>query len=439
MLLRQFVDDDLGCGSYLLVDERSRTAAVVDPAYAIEPYLEEVERDGLRLTCVLETHTHADHVSGHGRLALEHGLPVYVHPDAEPEYPFEPLADGQEVTIGEEKVKVLHTPGHRPEHCCFVAGDAVLTGDSLFVGSVARPDLATEAREGAEGLFHSLRRLLDLPDGFRVYPGHVAGSLCGSGMSSDPSSTIGAERRLNPALALSVVEDFVESSAAVSAPRPPTMARVVELNRGVFLGAQAPLGAVRDAGSSTVLDVRPPRAFVTGHLPGSINVPVSGSMFGTKVGFILEPGERVVIHATSTDEAELAARRLYAAGIFELDGYLEGAEDGETIEPVSVHDLDRLLAEGAVVIDVREHDERSEGFIPGTRHVPYRLLRACAETMPRDRPVVTLCESGARAAIGASVLARDGVDARPVLDGGILDWQSEGGSLVEMRRCGQSR
>jgi hydroxyacylglutathione hydrolase len=438
VLLRQFVDEDLGCGSYLLVDEQTRAAAVVDPAYEIEPYLEQAERDGATLTCVIETHTHADHVSGHGRLALEHGLTVHVHPEAHPGYPFEPLGDGQKFALGAETIRVLHTPGHRPEHCCLVAGDAVLTGDSLFVGSVARPDLAVEAREGAVGLFHSLQRLLELPDAFRVYPGHVAGSLCGSGMSGDPSSTIGTERRLNPALALSLMEEFVDSSAAVSTPRPPTMARVVELNRGPFLGAQDPLAPVADAGDAIVLDVRPPREFVAGHVHGAINVPVSGTNFGTKTGFILEPGERVVVHAASADEADRAARRLRAAGILELDGYLEGAEAQETIDPVSVEELDRLLAEGAVVLDVREHDERSQGFISGTRHVPYRLLRACSETLPRDRPVVTLCESGARAAIGASVLKRFGIDARPVLDGGITEWQAEGGSLVEMRRCGQS-
>ena len=197
MLFRQFVDDDLGCASYLIGDERAGEALLVDPAYAIEPYLEEARRCGVRLTRALETHTHADHLSGHGRLALEHGLIVGIHRDADPAYPFEPLDDGTEVAVGSVTVRVIHTPGHRPEHCCFVAGDAVLTGDSLFVGSIARPDLAVEAHEGAEGLFHSLHRLLDLPDSFRVFPGHVSGSLCGSGMSSDPSSTIGAERRGN--------------------------------------------------------------------------------------------------------------------------------------------------------------------------------------------------------------------------------------------------
>lgn len=439
MLLRQFVDDDLGCASYLLADESTREAIVVDPVFAIEPYLQQADRDGVRLTGVLETHTHADHVSGHGRLALEHGLPVHVHPGARPEYPFEPLTDGEDVAVGAESIRVLHTPGHRPEHCCFVAGEAVLTGDSLFVGSTARPDLAVEAHEGAEGLFHSLRRLLELPDAFRVYPGHVAGSLCGTGMSGDPSSTIGAERSSNPGLATSVVQEFVDSSASVSAPRPPNMARIVELNRGPFVGAPSPLEPVAAPAGATILDVRSARAFAAGHVRGAINVPVSGSSFGTKAGFILHLEEPLVLHAGSPEEAGLAARRLHAIGFLELAGYLEAPEATETLSPVSVAELDELLAAGVEVIDVREHDERSEGYIPGTRHIPYRLLRSCTGSVPRDRPVVTLCESGARAAIGASILTAGGIDARPVLDGGIPDWQRGGGgrALVEFRRCGK--
>lgn len=437
MLLRQFVDDDLGCASYLIADEETGEAMLVDPAYAIEPYLEHAEREGVRLTAVVETHTHADHVSGHGRFALEHALPVHVHPAANPAYPFEALVDGEEVRIGGGSVRVLHTPGHRPEHCCLVAGDAVLTGDSLFVGSAARPDLAVEPREGAEGLFYSLERLLELPDGFTVYPGHVAGSLCGAGMSGDPSSTIGAERRLNPALAHSVVEDFIDFSAAVSSPRPPNMARIVDLNQGPFLGPPDPLRPVRVTDGATVLDVRPAKAFAAGHVHGALNVPVSTSSFGTKAAFILYPDEEVVLHTSSAEEAEQAARRLRAVGFLDLGGYLDQPEAAERFEPVAVSELEALLRSGSVeIVDVREHEERSEGFIPGTVHIPYRLVRACCDSLAGGRPVVTLCESGARAAIAASVLLARGIDARPVLDGGIADLQAGGKSLVEFRRCG---
>ena len=437
MLFRQFVDDDLGCASYLIGDDGNGEALLVDPAYAIEPYLEEAERLGVRLTRVLETHTHADHVSGHGRFALDHGLPVGVHPAAEPEYPFEPLEDGAAVCVGAVEVRVLHTPGHRPEHCCFVVGDRVLTGDSLFVGSIARPDLAVAAREGAEGLFHSLHRLLELPDSFQVFPGHVAGSLCGSHMSPERSSSIGAERRGNPALALSLVDEFVAESAAIGVPRPPNMHRIVDLNRGPFLGAPAPLEPLELADGQIVLDVRPPADFAAGHVHGALNVPVSGSSFGTRAGFVLRPGERIVIHARDRDEAERAAVGLRAIGFLELEGYLERAPATEPMRPVELEDVRSLLAGGSIeLVDVRDLSERDAGYIPGSVNIPYRLVRARADQLPHDRPLVTICESGARAAIAASVLAAAGFDARPVLDGGIHDWEARGNGTVHFRRCG---
>ena len=437
MLFRQFVDEDLGCASYLVADAETGEAALVDPAYAIEQYLEAAKREGVRIVRVLETHTHADHVSGHGRLALEHDVPVSVHEAAEAEYRHDPLSEGAEVEVGSLQVRCLHTPGHRPEHCCFLVDSVLLTGDSLFVGSVARPDLAVEAREGAEGLFHSMRRLLELPDDVRVFPGHVAGSLCGTGMSSDPSSTIGAERRGNALLALATVSEFVDESTGSATPRPPNMGRIVDLNRGPFLGAPPELQPLADPGGATVLDVRAADDHAAAHVPGSLNVPVSGGSFGTKAGFVLEPGERVVLHASSAEEAELAARRLRAVGFLEIDGYLENAAATETTEPVEVDDLNALRARADVqILDVRELDERDGSFIPGSRHIPYRLLRHAGPAAADGKQVVTICESGARAAIAASVLAAAGVDARPVLHGGITEWQRRGGHTVEFRRCG---
>jgi glyoxylase-like metal-dependent hydrolase (beta-lactamase superfamily II)/rhodanese-related sulfurtransferase len=437
MFFRQFVDEDLGCASYLVGDEEAGEAVLVDPAYAVEQYREEAERAGVRILRVLETHTHADHVSGHGRLALEQDVPVSVHSAAEAEYPHDPLADGDEVAAGSVLVRCLHTPGHRPEHCCFLVDSVLLTGDSLFVGAVARPDLAVEAREGAEGLFRSLHRLLELPDDVRVFPGHLAGSLCGAGMSSDPSSTIGAERRGNALLAVATVHEFIEEASGTSAPRPPNMERIVDLNRGPFLAASPPPQPLADAAGATVLDVRPAEAFVAGHVAGALNVPVSGSSFGTRAGFVLRPGEHVVLHASSPQEAALAARRLRAVGFLELEGYLAKPEASETLDPVDVDELDGLLASPDVqVIDVRELDEWDGGFIPGSRHIPYRLLRAAGTAATDGKRVVTICESGARAGIAASVLAAAGVDARPVLGGGIGEWQRRGGHTVEFRRCG---
>ena len=444
VLFQQFVDDDLGCASYLVGDEEAGVAAVVDPPYAIEPLLEVAARRGVQVVRTVETHTHADHLSGHGRLALEHGVPISIHAAAEAEYAHDELADGDQLELGSVTLRAIHTPGHRPEHTCVAVIDRsradepwlVLTGDSLFVGDAARPDLAVGAKEGAEGLFHSLRRLLELPDGVEVFPGHVAGSLCGKAMSSKASSTIGFERRFNPALRSEVVDEFVAESAAVSAPKPPNMARLVELNRGPLVGRAAEVAELPAApAGATVLDVRPATDFLAGHVHGALNVPVSGTSFATKSAFVLDGDGPIVVQATDKAEAERAVRGLRAVGFLDLEGYVlgDGPEHGEA---VSLDELDELLREGAELIDVRERDERDEGYIAGSRNIPYRLLPVCGADVPTDRPVVTICESGARAGIAASILAAKGIDARPVLDGGVGAWAARGGRMVEFRRCG---
>ena len=448
MLLTQFVDDDLGCASYLVGDEEAGVAAVVDPSFAIEPYVAEAARRGVRITHALETHTHADHVSGHGRLALEQGVTVAIHPLGEPEYPFEPLDHGQTLAFGHVAVTVLHTPGHRPEHCAFAVADRsrsdepwlVLTGDSLFVGDAGRPDLAVAAREGARALFGSLQRLLQLADGVEVYPGHVAGSMCGAAMSSKASTTIGFERRFNALLGIEDEAAFVDASAGTAASlRPPNVERIVALNRGPLLPAPRPLEPVGDANGATIVDVRPARAFAEGHVLGAISVPVSSSAFGTKAGFVLDPSSPVVLHASDEGEAQLAARRLNAVGFLDVRGWLAEAEAAERLEPVTLEDLEGLLAtDGAQLVDVRDPDERAGGYIPGSRHIPYHLLTACCDDLEANGPVITICESGARAGIAASVLAARGIDARPVLDCGVDEWRARGGPAVEFRRCGSA-
>jgi hydroxyacylglutathione hydrolase len=443
MIFTQFVDDALGCASYLVGDPRTGQAVVVDPSFAIEQYLEEAERRDVRIVRVVETHTHADHLAGHGRFALERDVPVSIHPAAEAEYPHDAMEDGDEIALGDIVLGCIHTPGHRPEHCCLAVSDLtrgpdpwiVLTGDSLFVGDAARPDLAVEAREGAEGLFHSLRRLVELGDGVEVYPGHVAGSLCGKAMSSKASTTIGFERRFNPALGHDDVALFVAEATSISAPRPPNMERIVQLNRGPFVAAQpepAQLEAPPDG--AQVLDVRPVEAFAAGHHAGALSVPVSGTGFGTKAGFVLDGGPVIVV-ASDADEAAAAIRGLHSVGILEVAGYLIGGGP-EKLELVSVEQLDELLERGAELIDVREKDERDTGYIAGSRNIPYRLLALGAAELPRDRPIVTICETGPRAAIAASILSARGFDAHPVVGGGIDSWAAAGKPTVEFRRCG---
>jgi hydroxyacylglutathione hydrolase len=438
VLFRQFVDDDLGCASYLIGDEGAGQAVVVDPAYAIEPYLEEAERAGVRIVRVLETHTHADHLSGHGRFALENGTPVSIHPIAEPEYPFDPVEDGAEIPVGPVVIKAMHTPGHRPEHCCYLVEGHLLTGDSLLIGDAARPDLAIEAREGAEDLYASLQRLAELPDETEVDPGHVGGSLCAAGITSDRSSTIRAERLTNHALNQPDAQTFVAVSASISAPRPPTVERVVALNRGPFLGAPAPLEPLAEV-RGQLLDVRDAHAYAEGHAHGALNVPVNGSSLGTKAGFLLDTERPVTLHATSAEEAQAAARQLRAVGLLDLAGYMLELETSEQLRPMGIEELEALVAEDAVeVIDVREKDERDEGYIPGSRHIPYRLVRAYRNELQNGRPLVTVCTTGARAAVAASALAIEGVEARPVLDSGMEDWEARGNTVTAFRRCGGS-
>ncbi|HEY2325889.1 MAG TPA: rhodanese-like domain-containing protein [Gaiellaceae bacterium] len=434
MIFRQFVDEDLGCASYLVGD--ARVAVLVDPSFAIEQYLAAAEELGVKIERVLETHTHADHVSGHGRLAIEHGLSASIHALADAEFPHDALAEGDVIRVGDVEIRVLHTPGHRPEHCSFVVdGKIVLTGDSLFVGDAARPDLAIAAREGAEDLFHSLRKLEALGDAVEVFPGHVAGSLCGGKMSSERSSTIGHERETNEALGFREVLEFVMETSSVTTPKPPTTERVVGLNRGPWVALPSPPQEMDAAGDATVLDVRPFADYAVGHWHGAINVPVSGSSFGTKAGFVLLADEPVVLHARSQGEAVAAARKLWAVGLFDIAGYVTSAPEPEQIATVNIAELKQLLDEGAVqVVDVREAYERDEAYIPGSRNVPYRLLRKLhGDGIDSDKTVVTICESGARATIAASLLQREGFDVRAVASGGIPDFTGE---IVSFRRCG---
>jgi hydroxyacylglutathione hydrolase len=436
VVFKQLVDDDLGCASYLIGDEAAGEAVVVDPAYAIEPYLEAAEREGLRIVRVLETHTHADHVSGHGRFALEHELPVAIHPFAAAEYPSEPLEDGDEVPLGSILIRVLHTPGHRPEHCCFLVEGHLLTGDSLLVGDAARPDLAVEAREGAEDLFRSLERLAGLPEETEIDPGHTGGSLCGARLSRERVSTLRMEKLSNQALTIDDVQEFVAHSAGIAAPRPPTVERVVAMNRGPFLAAQPPLEPL-DAVQGQLLDVRPAQEYAAGHARGAVNIPLDGGSVGTKAGFVLDHETPITIQASSADEARDGASRLYAVGLLDVAGYVVELDMPERLEPIGIDELERLVGADAVeVVDVREKDERDEGYIPGSRHIPYRLVRAYRDELDNGRPVVTICSSGARAGVAASVLAAEGVRARPVLDGGVDDWQERGHPLTAFRRCG---
>ena len=250
VILRQVTHDDLGCASYLIGDEHAGVAAVVDPRLEIGEYLRLARYLGVEIAHVLETHTHADHVSGHGHLAAATGATIHVHRAAGAGYAHEPFEDGWVLELGGLRVEALHTPGHRPEHTAFLLLDtargddapwAVLAGDSLFVGDVARPDLAIDREEGARGVFRSLRRsLLSLPGEVELWPGHLGGSMCGGpGMDLKVSSTIGFERAHNEMLGFADAAAFAEALLEDTPPPPPGQDRIVAANRRGIAGTPA--------------------------------------------------------------------------------------------------------------------------------------------------------------------------------------------------------
>jgi hydroxyacylglutathione hydrolase len=458
VFFRQVLHEDLGCASYVVADRGE--AAVIDPKWDVEEYLALADEHGFRITHVLETHNHADHVSGKGRLQKATGAEIHVPAAAQVEFEHDGLADGDSVHVGEVVIEAVATPGHRPEHTAYLISDGsrggepwlVVTGDSLFVGDVARPDLAVEPEEGARGLRSSLQRLLELDDFAEVWPGHIGGSLCGgAGMSEKPGTTIGFERRFNRLLKLEGEDAFVRELTADLAPQPPNFKRIVELNRGPLLTDAAALQPlvpprakeVLDAGA-TLLDGRSPREFDAQHVPGSLNVTMARSAVGTRAAWIVDAESEVVVMAATDDEAKRMARLLEAVGFRRVLGYLAGGVgawqeaglDTGSTPAIDVHELaDRLRKDDVALLDVREDDEWEEGHVAGSIHVPYHDLRDGTPAELRDSErgcvVAVACSIGNRSSIAASLLKRAGVENLVhVADGGIADLADEGIELV---------
>jgi hydroxyacylglutathione hydrolase len=455
MLFRQVLHDDLGCASYLVGDEHAGVAAVVDPKLDVDEYLRLARYMGVRIEHVLETHNHADHVSGHGRLAAATGATIHVHRLAAPDYDHEPFDDGWELALGSVRIHALHTPGHRPEHTAFALTDlargpqpwAVLTGDTLFVGDVARPDLAVDREEGARDMYTSLRRqLLTLPPACEVWPGHLGGSLCGGpGMDMKVMSTIAYEAAHNALLAEDDAERFVARSIAALAPQPPNFQAIVAANRGPLRTTRAlalePLTArqVRDRerAGALVVDVRTDVQFDDAHVPGSICNPAVRAGFGTKLAWVAEPGQDLVLVGRDDEDACHAARLAEAVGITTIAGYLAGGMTSWREEKLPTTALERIdvaelhaRGDALQVLDVRELAEWAAGHLPGSVVVPYHDVRGLPDGLDHGRPIAVICSSGQRAAIAASVLLRQGADqVIHVAPGGVGTWAAQGWSI----------
>jgi len=454
MIFRQITQDDLGCASYLIGDEDAGVVAVVDPRLDIGEYLSLARYMGVSIEHILETHNHADHVSGHGRLAAATGAAIHVHREAAPSYEHEPFDDGWELELGAVRVRAIHTPGHRPEHTAFALIDtargeepwAVLTGDSLFVGDVARPDLAVDKRAGAHDIFRSLHeRLLSLADPTEVWPGHLGGSLCGGpGMDMKVASTIGYEREHNDLLRETDAERFVERATGSLGPQPPNFEAIVELNRGTLVRDDAEAHPLtprqvehKQAAGALVVDVRTALQFDEAHIAGAVCNPTVQAGFGTKLAWVADRDQEVVFVGRDDEDALHAGHLAGAVGITKLGGYLAGGMTSWREERRPTDHIERLDVTGLYdraaddrelqILDVRDRTEWEAGHIPGSLFTPYHDLHALPDGLDAHRPVAAICSSGQRAAVAASLLRRQGVEhVIHVVDGGVETWAQRG-------------
>lgn len=447
MIFRQITHDDLGCASYLIGDEKAGVAAVVDPRFDIDVYLNLARYMGVSIEHIFETHNHADHVSGHGRLAAATGAVIHIHRDAQSAYPQEPFDDGDEFRLGALTVRALHTPGHRPEHTAFLLIDtcrgaepwALLSGDTLFVGDVARPDLAIEKSEGARGIFRSLhRQLLSLDDEVEVWPGHLGGSMCGGpGMDMKISSTIGYERSHNPALQITDEDRFVQEALAKLGPQPPNFKAIVELNKGplvtdgVELLPLAPRQVEQKRQDGALLvDVRTDQQFDDAHIEGAISNPILRAGFGSKLAWVADREQEVVLIGRDDEDGRRAGQLAVAVGIRKLGGYLHGGMTNWRQEKRPVARIERVPADqmparlasdpDLQLLDVREQQEWDAGHLAGSILQTWHDITGLPDGIDPDRPVAVACASGQRAATAASLVQRYGAKhVIHVVDGGV--------------------
>jgi len=456
MVFRQLIHDDLGCASYLIGDRDAGVAAVVDPKIDVGEYLRLARFLGVEIAHVLETHTHADHVSGHGRLQAATGATIHVHREAGAAYDHEPFDDGWELALGDVRVRALHTPGHRPEHTAFALYDgrraagrpwAVLTGDSLFVGDLARPDLAIDPEDGARGIFRSLHeRLLPLPDDTEVWPGHLGGSMCGGpAMDLKVCSTIGFERAHNRELAERDEERFVAGAIARLGPQPPNFRAIVEVNRGPLRAGDShapPLTPRQVVGhqeaGALIVDVRTELQFDDAHIPGAVCVTALRGGFGSRLAWIVDHDQPVVFVGRDDADATAAAELAAAVAVTNVAGCLAGGmtswrEERRPTQAVArltvpeLHERWERDRDALQVLDVRERHEWADGHIPGSLHVPYHDLHELPDELDPAGPVAVVCASGQRSAVAASLLQRKGASAvLHVVDGGVGTWERHG-------------
>jgi hydroxyacylglutathione hydrolase len=474
MLLRRFYDDLLAQASYLVGCQATGEALVVDPLRRVEPYLETAAREGLRITHVTETHIHADFVSGTRELAHRTGARPHLSDEGGPDWrsgwaaeaDAVLLRDGDVFMVGNVRIRAIHTPGHTPEHLTFLVTDTVgadrpmgaFTGDFLFVGDVGRPDLLEKAanmagtmERGARDLFRSLGRFRELDDWLQIWPGHGAGSACGKGLGAVPFSTLGYEKRFNPALSHDDESSFVRAVLEGQPDPPRYFAEMKWINRDgprvlggppdpPLLGDEALAELLGDgppdpSRGPLVVDVRPRAAFAGGHVPGTLNIPLDRS-FVTWAGWLLPYDRDLYLIVDHGGAGRAAARHLAGIGLDRIEGILPAsaigawARSGGPVEATGVitpDELrDRMDSGESAIVDVRWEAEWKAGRIPGSVNIPLGMLEERIGELPAGRPLVVGCAGGGRSAIAAGLLQARGIREVVNLEGGFDLWRAEG-------------
>ncbi|GIL11955.1 MAG: MBL fold metallo-hydrolase [Chloroflexota bacterium] len=458
MYIQQFFIDGLGCASYLVGCEAAGVAAVIDPDRDTQKYLDAALERGLTITHIIETHLHADHVSGNTDLAQRTGAAIYLHEAADAEFEHQTVKDGDVIALGNVRLHVRHTPGHTPESITLLVADTTrseqpwmaLTGDTLFVGDVGRPDLVgIEAARELAGHMHDTiqHQLLPLNDGILVYPGHGAGSLCGKSIGSVRVSTIGFERLNNPALTPREREAFVEYATSDLPEQPGNHKRIKQINRR----GPRPLGdisprplTVQEAvrhfrQGAALLDMRSKTDYKAEHIPGSVHLEADDQL-SNRVGFVLPPDLPVVLMLADVADYRRVVYALARVGYDSIIGYLADglatwkamgllvtAGDVRDIEPLELNDL---LQNGngsrPVVIDVRETWEYAQGHVPGALLIPLGDLSRRVDELDPATPTAVICATGSRSQSAAALLGQKGFETIYNILGGTLGWMQSG-------------
>ena len=452
MYSQQFFIDGLGCASYIVGCEAKGVAAIVDPDRDVRKYLDAAASRGLTITHIIETHLHADHVSGNSDLAARTGAQIYVHEASGAEFPHQAVHDGDALELGNLRLKVIHTPGHTPESITLLVTDTTrseqpwlaLTGDTLFVGDMGRPDLVgAEAANGlASDMYHTMyEKILPLNDGLLIYPGHGAGSLCGKSIGSMRSTTLGYERISNPALAPRNKEEFVQYAVSDLPEQPGNHTRIKAMNRkGVkMLGDVAPSPlSIKEAlpyfqRGAGLLDTRSKDEYVQAHVPGSVHLEADDQL-SNRIGFVFPPDAPMILLLNDASDYQRVVYSLARVGYENVVGYIaEGldvwqslglplaAGDVKDIEPQELQDLLQSDAR-PVVVDVREPWEYKQGHVPGAILMPLGQLASLVGKLDTEKPVAVICASGSRSQSAAALLGQKGFKTIYNVVGGTGAW-----------------